>query len=86
MPQDGSTDELGTDHLGLIDDRVRMLAHSQHNVQGDGSSGGDIRLCGYRERIDEGLRMRLADILKQTNDERLNGGTGSLDSSDDLIS
>ena len=54
-----------THQHGLLDQGVAVLTHVLEHLVGGGVAGGDTRLAGHGERVDQGLRVLFADVDQQ---------------------
>lgn len=84
MPEYGSSNKFRRDEFGLIDDDIRMLTHFSNNSLGCRFSSRNVGFRSHSNGVDECLRMYLADIVEQADDEGGDGLPGSVDTGDNL--
>lgn len=86
VPQDGDADELLTDEDGLLDESGAVVPHSVHDRQRSAPSSFAWVLGGDRQRVDECLRVRAADVGQDVLDQLANARIRSVDACNQLES
>lgn len=84
VPQDGDADELLTDEDSLLDESGAVIPHFVHDRQRSAPSSFARVLGGDRQRVDECLRVRAADIGQHVLNQLANARIRSVDACNQL--